>query len=137
MPAWRRCIRVGRPPIGKPAGTGWLTGTDLLAPSNEPFAALLHEIGHRAGTSVRRTIAAGFALRYAWSSAMAIAPFLVHHCVPDISLDNVSFCFRGTLFERAALHLPRGVMVKGSGWLPNSYLESVPGSRGVAVSTPA
>jgi hypothetical protein len=113
--------------IGTPAGTGWIRGTELLSPAEEPFSALLNQIGRQARTRDRKTIAGGFALRYAWSSGMAIAPYLVHHCVPDISLGNVSFRFQeNTLFERAALHQPRGVMVRGSGWLPNEHIECVP-----------
>jgi len=52
----------------------------------------------------RRTIAASFALRYGWASAMAIAPYLRFYCVLDVSLENVSFKFReSTFLERAAI----------------------------------
>jgi len=33
-------------------------------------------------------MAASFALRYGWSAALAIAPYLTHHAVPDVSLDT-------------------------------------------------
>jgi ferric iron reductase protein FhuF len=112
--------------IGTPQGAGWLRGTDLLRPAEGPFNPLLNEIGSRAATRDRTMVAAGFALRYAQSSAMAIAPYLVHHCVPHISLENVSFKFsERTSFERAALYEPRGVMVRRSGWLPNGHVDAV------------
>jgi hypothetical protein len=42
---------------------------------------------------------------------MAIAPYLKHGCVPDISLENISLKFKeSTFFERTAIHEPRGVM---------------------------
>jgi hypothetical protein len=71
-------------------------------------------IGERAKTKDRRTIAASFALRFGWASAMAIAPYLRHHCVPDIALENVSFKFKpSTFFERTAIHDARGVVMAG------------------------
>jgi ferric iron reductase protein FhuF len=75
---------------------------------------LLERIGERAKTADRRTIAASFALRYGWASAMAIAPYLRFRCVPDIALNNVSFKFReSTFFERTAMYEPRGTVVAG------------------------
>jgi hypothetical protein len=94
--------------IGRPHGTGWITGTDLRMASAGPFNDLLSHIGDRLHTADRRTIAAAFALRYGWSAGMAIAPYLLGDCVPTITLDNVSFKFgANTLFERVALHHPR------------------------------
>lgn len=96
--------------IGRPDGPGWITGTQLRDAASGPFNELLLRIGERAGTNDRRTIAASFALRVGWASAMAIAPYLHHRCVPDISLDNVSFKFKETtFFEATAIHVPRGV----------------------------
>lgn len=100
--------------IGTPSGRGWIAGADLRAASTGPFNDLLLRIGARAGTTDRRTIAASFALRYGWSSAMAIAPFLKFGCVPDVSLENISLKFHETgFFERTAIHEPRGVMIAG------------------------
>jgi hypothetical protein len=91
--------------IGMPQGPGWITGTDLRIANAGPLNALLLRIGDRLHTADRRTIAAAFALRYGWSAGMAIAPYILRHCVPSITLDNVSFKFHeNTLFERVALH---------------------------------
>src|SRR5215813_12147104 len=91
--------------IGLPSGRGWIKGTDLTTASEGPFNMLLSRMGERLHTSDRRTIAASFALRYGWSSGIAIAPCLLYQCVPKITLDNVSFKFHeNTAFERAALH---------------------------------
>jgi ferric iron reductase protein FhuF len=98
--------------VGRPSGMGWIAGDDLRAASKGPFNDLLRRIGESAGTADRRTIAASFALRYGWSSAMAIAPFLKYSCVPDVSLENISLKFHETgFFERTAIHQARGVMV--------------------------
>ena len=98
--------------VGRPSGPGWIAGADLQRASTGPLHELLLRIGERAQTADRRTIAASFALRFGWASAMAIAPYLTHGCVPDISLDNISLKFReSTFFERTAIHEPRGVMV--------------------------
>jgi len=116
--------------IGRPRGPGWMTGTDLQMASAGPLHALLLRIGDRLHTADRRTIAAAFALRYGWSAGMAIAPYMLRHCVPTITLDNVSFKFHdNTLFERVALHRPTGVMLRQGGevphplvhWLPNHH----------------
>jgi hypothetical protein len=100
--------------LGRPAGPGWIAGTELRDATAGPFHALLVRIGERAKTADRRTIAASFALRYGWASAMAIAPYLKTGCVPDIGLDNVSFKFReSTFLERTAIHEARGTVVAG------------------------
>ena len=113
--------------MGRPRGPGWITGTDLLTATGGPLNALLNEIGDRLQTSDRRTIAASFALRYGWSSAVAIAPYLLHHCVPKITLDNVSFKFHETTsFERAALHRPEGVMLLQDGAAPHPSIQWLP-----------
>jgi hypothetical protein len=54
--------------------SGWIDGTDLRDAGAGPFHALLRRIGDVARTTDRRTIAASFALRFGWSSAIAIAP---------------------------------------------------------------
>jgi hypothetical protein len=114
--------------IGKPNGMGWIAGTDLRIATQGPFHALLSAIGEGLHTSDRLTIVASFALRYGWSSGIAIAPYLFYQCVPKISLDNVSFKFHAnTLFERAAVHQPEGAMLRQDEltqhpsiqWLPN------------------
>lgn len=98
--------------IGRPSAKGWIAGSELRVASAGPFSDLLRRIGGSAGTADRRTIAASFALRYGWSSAMAIAPFLKYGCVPDVSLENISLKFHETgFFERTAIHEARGVMV--------------------------
>ncbi|MEO5740035.1 MAG: (2Fe-2S)-binding protein [Vicinamibacterales bacterium] len=100
--------------VGKPSGPGWIAGSDLRMASAGPFNELLLRIGEQARTTDRRTIAASYALRHGWASAMAIAPFLEHGCVPDISLENISLKFRAsTFFERTAIHDPRGIMMEG------------------------
>jgi hypothetical protein len=106
--------------MGQPRDPGWLPGTALMTASEGPFQALLARIGERLHTSDRRTIAASFALRYGWSSGVAMAPYLLYHCVPKITLDNVSFKFNENgSFERAALHHPEGVMLSQDGVVPH------------------
>ena len=87
--------------IARPSGQGWVAGADLRDATAGPFNELLERIGERAKTTDRKTIAASFALRYGWASAMAIAPYLRFRCVPDIALDNVSFKCRGIDVLRA------------------------------------
>jgi FhuF 2Fe-2S C-terminal domain len=102
--------------IGQPTGNDWIAGTDLETALEGPYNALLSRMGKRLHTSDRRTIAASFALRYSWSSGIAIAPYLLHQSVPNIGLNNVSFKFHeNTAFERAALHQPEGVMLRQGG----------------------
>ncbi len=101
-----------RAEIGQPVGPGWIAGTDLQDASAGPFNALLQRIGARAQTDDRLTIAASFAVRYGWASGMAIAPYLRFDCVPDVSLDNVSFKFRDSTFlECTAISDARGCMI--------------------------
>jgi ferric iron reductase protein FhuF len=102
--------------VGQPSGPGWIAGTNLRSASTGPLNELLRRIGERSKTNDRRTIAALFALRYGWASAMAIAPYLRHGCVPDIALENVSFKFKeSTFFERTAIHEARGFMPATAG----------------------
>ncbi|HTE46587.1 MAG TPA: hypothetical protein VK636_15145, partial [Gemmatimonadaceae bacterium] len=113
--------------IATPSGPGWITGTDLRIATVGPFRELLERIGERARTSDRRTIAASFGLRYGWASAMAIAPYLRFACVPDVSLENVSFKFReSTFFERTAMYEPRGTVVAGDPRAEHPMLTTVP-----------
>jgi hypothetical protein len=87
----------------------------------------LLRIGDRANTSDRRTIAASFALRVGWASAMAIAPYLRYQCVPDIALENVSFKFKpSTFFERTALHEARGIVTASDARAGHDSLSTVP-----------
>ena len=116
--------------IGRPDGVGWIAGADLRDARSGPFHELLLRIGERAQTTDRRTIAASFALRYGWASAMAIAPYLRYHCVPDISLDNVSFKFKpSTFFERTAMHEARGTVVAGDARAGHDSLSTVPDDK--------
>jgi hypothetical protein len=102
--------------LGPSTGPGWIAGPDLREAGAGPFHALLRRIGESARTGDRRTIAASFAMRFGWASAMAIAPYLRARCVPDIALENTSFRFRAsTFFEYAALLEPRGWVVAGDG----------------------
>lgn len=99
--------------VGDPAGPAWIRGTDLAAPDRGKLGDLLERIGGGLETSNRKVIAAAFALRFGWSSAAAIGPYLVARCVPDVRLENVSLRFgESGLFERVALHRPCGVMLR-------------------------
>ncbi|MEO5824000.1 MAG: (2Fe-2S)-binding protein [Vicinamibacteraceae bacterium] len=112
--------------VGRPDGPGWIAGADLRVAHDGPFHALLLRIGECARTTDRRTIAASFALRFGWSSAMAIAPYLRARCVPDIALGNTSFRFRAsTFFEFAAVHEPRGWLVTGDARVGHSSMGAV------------
>jgi len=112
--------------IGTPAGLGWIAGVDLRDAERGPFNDLLTRIGERANTTDRRTIAASFALRIGWASAMAIAPYLRFQCIPDIALENVSFKFReSTFFERTALHDPRGHVIAGDARATHAAIATV------------
>ena len=82
-----------------------------------PFNDLLQRIGKSAGTGDRRTIAASFALRYGWASAMAIAPYLKSSCVPDVSLENISLQFHEINVLRTDRH-SRGARCDGRGRSP-------------------
>jgi hypothetical protein len=121
--------------IGKPAGTGWIQGVELRDAAHGPFNELLLRIGERAATGDRRTIAASFALRFGWASAMAIAPYLRYDCVPDIELDNVAFKFKeSTFFERTAIYEPRGAVAEDDPRLPHDSL-TVVGDREALLMT--
>lgn len=101
--------------MGEPRDGGWIRGEQLTRASEGPFHELLLRIGARMKSDDKRTIAASFLLRFGWASGMAIAPFLLYRCVPDVRLANVSFRFKPTtFFERAALHAPAGVMLTPS-----------------------
>lgn len=113
--------------IGNPRGTGWIAGTDFLTATTGRFHELLSRIGEKARTADRKTIAAAFALRYGWSSGVAIAPYLTHHCVPNIALDNLSLKFTDrTFFERVALHRPEGVILQRGGITPHPGVHVLP-----------
>jgi ferric iron reductase protein FhuF len=102
-PKWR--VEIGLPE----AVDGWIRGDDFRDAARGPFHALLARMAARAKTADRMTLAASFALRFGWAGAIAIAPYLMHRCVPHVSLDNISIKFRETtLFERTALHVPHG-----------------------------
>ncbi len=101
--------------VGRPQAPGWIAGSDLRNAHDGPLNTLLTRIGERAQTTDRRTIAASFAVRYGWASAMGIAPCVLNDCVPDISLENISLKFRDSTFlERTAVHEPRGTLVEGA-----------------------
>ncbi len=103
-----------RAAFGRPTGAGWIAGDDLRDAGSGPFLDLLHRIGDSARTTDRRTIAASFAMRFGWASAIAIEGYLRHRRVPDVALANTSFLFRpSTFFERAMQHEPRGWCVAG------------------------
>jgi hypothetical protein len=115
--------------MGQPRGRGWIPGIGLMTAREGPLQVLLERIGEGLHTADRRTIAASFALRYGWSSSMAIAPYLLYHCVPKITLDNVSFKFHdNTSFERAALHQPEGVMLDQDGVESHPLILQTPSS---------
>ena len=90
--AARRCIRgaaITQRELGRrwsrSDGAGLDRRHDIADSGGRPFHELLMRIGERAKTEDRRTIAASFALRFGWTSAMAIAPYLRCGCVPDIA----------------------------------------------------
>jgi hypothetical protein len=96
--------------FGIRSGNGWLSGLSLLNPEDAPYRDLLDRIGARLHTPVRKIIAASFALRFGWASGVAIAPFLLYQCVPDVSLENIFLKFSDeTFFERVSLDEARGV----------------------------
>jgi hypothetical protein len=102
------------PVPGRPVGAGWIAGDDLREAGSGPFHDLLLRIGEVARTSDRRTIAASFAMRFGYASAMAIAGYVRDRRVPDVDLANTSFLFRpSTFFERVVQHQPRGWCLAG------------------------
>ena len=116
--------------IGEPHGRGWIRGADLRTAEHGPFHALLTHTGEHFQTADRRTIAASFALCYGWSAGVAIAPYLFHQCVPNVSLDNVSFQFyENTFFQGAALHRPEGVMLRPEGAAPHPAVQWLDGPQ--------
>jgi ferric iron reductase protein FhuF len=110
--------------VGEPHGTGWIRGTELRTAVHGPLSTLLTRAGASLQTSDRRTIAASFIMCYSWSCGIAIAPYLLRQCVPNIALDNVSFKFHeNTFFQMAALHRPEGIMLHQDGCLPHRSIE--------------
>ena len=119
-PQWRVDIAD---PHGQP---GWIGGTDFERATAGPFSRLLRATGDRLCTTDRKTVAALFALRFGWAASVAIAPYLSHACVPDISLGNISLKFRDdTLYERSALHHPRATMVRDNRTAAHPLIETV------------
>ena len=113
--------------VADPRGeAGWISGTDFVRATEGPFNVLLRATGDRLSTSDRKTVAALFALRFGWAASVAIAPYLVHGCVPDIGLDNISLKFReDTLYERSALHRPIGVVLDDGHAAAHPLIETV------------
>ncbi len=112
--------------FGARSGDGWIPGFAFLEPSEGLFLDLLRGIGARLRSDDRKVVAASFVLRFGWASGVAIAPFLLHRCVPDVRLENVSLRFSDeTFFERAALHEPRGVIVRREGFAHHPDLEII------------
>jgi ferric iron reductase protein FhuF len=105
-PKWR--VEMGIPDTSPE----WIRGTDFARTREGPFRLLLSRIAERLRTGDRRTVAASFALRFGWSAWVAIVPYLLHRCVPEVCLDNISLKFgENTLHERTAIHSPRGVVL--------------------------
>lgn len=113
--------------VGRPAGDGWIPGDAFRDATTGPFNELLARIGRRMNTTDRLTIAASFALRYGWSSSMAIAPYLRYGCVPDVALDNIALQFREAAFyERTAVYEPHGIVVAGDPRAMHPSMATVP-----------
>jgi ferric iron reductase protein FhuF len=118
--------------IGEPLGAGWVRGRDLTTAEHGPFTTLLTRAGERLQTADRRTIAASFVMCYSWSCGIAIAPYLFRQCVPNISLDNVSFKFHeNTFFQMAAVHRPEGVMLHRDGLAPHPLIQWLSSPKGL------
>lgn len=116
--------------IERPQGPGWISGEEMKDAHNGPFNELLIRIGERSQSDDKLNIAASFALRYGWASAMAIAPFMRFQCVPDIRLSNVSFKFGArTFYERTAMYVPRGVVVEGDSRATHPSVTTVANQR--------
>ena len=119
-PKWR--VDVADPG----AEVGWIRGTDFVRATEGPFNVLLRATGDRLGTHDRKTVAALFALRFGWAASVAIAPYLVHACVPDVGLDNISLKFKeNTLYERSALHRPIATMLGDGQGATHPLIETV------------
>jgi hypothetical protein len=100
--------------FGPKEGGGWIAGADLTRPDEAPLRAVLGRIGDGMRTKNRKVIAAAFALRFGWSAAAGVGPYLVGECVPDLSLDNMSIRFDPSgFFERVSLHRPRATAIRG------------------------
>jgi ferric iron reductase protein FhuF len=122
-PKWR--VDIGVPD----ESPGWISGTDFTRANGGAFPGLLNRIGERLRTDDRMTVAASFALRFGWSAWVAIVPYVVHQCVPEVSLDNISLKFgSNTLHERTAIHCPRGGVVASPGRLIHPLLQSAQNS---------
>ncbi|HTU57671.1 MAG TPA: (2Fe-2S)-binding protein [Polyangiales bacterium] len=95
---------------GEPTEPGWLRAHALTDPNTGPLADLLRRIGERLKSEDKKVVACSFLLRFAWSAAAAVGPFLVARCVPDMSLENsaLKFSADAALFERVALFELRG-----------------------------
>ena len=116
-------VQMGRPQSVE----GWIIGQQLADASTGPLNELLRRIGSRLRTTDRRTIAALYAMRFGWASAIAIAPYARFNCVPHIGLGNVSLKFKeSTFFERTALHEPSGFLIRGSDGVDHPSVTVVP-----------
>jgi hypothetical protein len=101
---------------GRHDSDGWIPGKAFANAFDGRFQELLERIGMRMSTSDRKVIAASFALRFGWSAAAVVAPFLLEQCVPDVRLDNISLRFsETTFFEKVALRTARGMIVLHDG----------------------
>jgi hypothetical protein len=101
--------------MGRRDQDGWIPGEAFTNAFEGPFHELLERIGARMQTADRKIIAASFVLRFGWSAGVAVAPFLLQPCVPDVRLASVSLKFnKSTFFEKVSLHAPRGVSMRPS-----------------------
>jgi hypothetical protein len=116
---------------GKPEGDGWTAGSAFRdTASGGPFGELLARIGERLKSTDRKVVAASFALRFGWAAAPAIAPWLLHGCVPNVELENTSLKFSsGTFFERLALHRLEGTTIESHATAAQPSMESVASPR--------
>jgi hypothetical protein len=92
---------------------GWIPGSAVEHPDRPPFSQLLARISNVIGSTDRRTIAAAFVVRLAWSAGDAIAPYMMRQCVPDTRLSNISLRFsEDCLFQKLSIHQPRAVVLR-------------------------
>jgi hypothetical protein len=123
-PKWR--VEIGIPDTSPE----WIRGTDFARAKEGPFPLLLSRIAQRLHTEDRRTVAASFALRFGSSAWVAIVPYVLHRCVPEVCLDNISLEFgENTLHERTAIHSPRGVVLWSDAGSAHSLVRSVEDSH--------
>lgn len=95
--------------LGVPSGPFWIEGAAFRDAGAGPFADLLGRIAVRLRCEDRKVVAASFALRFGWAAGTAFAPYLLHQCVPDMTLENLFLRFgESTLFEKVALRKARG-----------------------------